>query len=171
PHVVGDRILINGQPMTVVGIAPQVFEGTAIGVVPTVYVPISMRGVLDPLFAKGLTDRSTYWIYLFGRLKQGITIERASREMNAIFHPIITDVEAPLLVGMSAQTMSRFRARTLVLSDGRRGQSTLRESRRGSLVLLFGVTGVVLLIACANIANLLLARGANRASEMAVRLS
>jgi len=171
PHVVGDRILVNGQPMTVVGIAPEGFEGTAIGAVPTIYVPISMRGVLDPLFGKGFTQRQTYWIYLFGRLKPGVTIERASREMNGIFHPIITDVEAPLLTGMSEQTMSRFRARTLVLSDGRRGQSTLRDSRRGSLVLLFGVTGVVLLIACANIANLLLARGANRASEMAVRLS
>jgi len=170
PGVIGRRILINGQPMAVVGIAPKGFQATSIGAVPTVYVPISMRGVIDPGFT-WYTQRATYWIYLFGRLKPGVSMEQASREMNAIFRPIINDVEAPLLVGVSAQTMARFRARTLVLSDGRRGQSTMRDARRGSLVLLFGITGVVLLIACANIANLLLARGATRASEMAVRLS
>ena len=170
PSIVGQRILVNGQPMTVVGIAPQGFGGTSIGIVPTVYVPISMRAVLNPSF-NSFVDRTTYWIYVFGRLKPGISMERASRQLNAIFHPIITDVEAPLLNGVSDQTMARFRARSLILSDGRRGQSTLRDSRRGSLVLLFGITGVVLLIACANIANLLLARGANRASEMAIRLS
>jgi putative ABC transport system permease protein len=170
PGVVGQKILINGQPMTIVGVAPRGFDGTSIGVVPNVYVPISMRGVIDPGFT-WFNQRATYWIYLFGRLKAGVSIEQASRQLNAIFRPIINDVEAPLLVGVSNQTMARFRARSLVLSDGRRGQSTLRDARRGSLVLLFGITGVVLLIACANIANLLLARGATRASEMAVRLS
>ncbi len=169
-RVVGDRILVNGQPMTVIGVAPQGFDGTNLGAAPDVYVPISMRPALDPLF-HGVADRTNYWAYVFGRLKPGVTMTQASVAMNAVFHPIITDVEAPQQKDLSAGTMARFKARSLVVRDGKRGSSMLRDDRRASLYLLLGITAVVLLIACANIANLLLARGANRATEMAVRLS
>jgi predicted permease len=170
PGVVGQTILINGQPMTIIGVAPEGFEGTTLGAVVNVYIPISMRAVVNPLFS-GFANRRQYWIYIFGRLKPGVTLERAQTAMNAFFHPIITDIEAPALTAVSPTTLADFKARKIVLTDGRRGQSTVREQRRAPMLLLFGITGVVLLIACANIANLLLARGANRASEMAVRLS
>ena len=68
--------------MTVVGITPQGFARTSIGIVPTVYVPISMRAMLNPSF-HSFTERSSYWIYVFGRLKPGISMERASRQLNA----------------------------------------------------------------------------------------
>ena len=170
PGAVGKTIQVNGQPMTIVGVAPEGFDGTTLGAIVNVYIPISMRAVVNPLFSS-FASRNQYWIYMFGRLKPGVTIDRAQTAMNAFFHPIITDVEAPLLTAVSPTTMADFKARKIVLTDGRRGQSTVREQRRAPMLLLFGITGVVLLIACANIANLLLARGANRASEMAVRLS
>jgi predicted permease len=170
PAAVGATIVVNGQSMTILGIAPRGFEGTTLGARPQVYVPISMRGLMNPGFT-GFDNRRSYWAYVFGRLKPGVTLTEAQGALNAVYRPLINDVEAPLQQGMSDQTMARFRAREIVLEDGRRGQSSVRGEARTPLILLFSITGIVLLIACANIANLLLARGANRSLEMAVRLS
>jgi predicted permease len=170
PAIIGDVLVVNGQSMTVVGVAPKGFEGTTLGDRPHVFVPISMRGLMSPGFT-GFDNRRSYWAYLFGRLKPNVTIEKASAALNAIYKPILTDVEAPLQQGMSEQTMARFKAKQVVVSEGRRGQSTIDREATTPLMMLFSITGIVLLIACANIANLLLARGANRAMEMAVRLS
>jgi len=170
PAVVGQTIIINGQPFTIIGVAPRGFEGTTLGTRPQVFVPISMMGVVTPGWT-GFEKRTKYWIYLFARLGPGVTIEQARRGINAIYHPIITDVEAPLQQGMSAATMQRFKAKEVVLEPGARGQSSVHKDTRGPMTLLLAITGIVLLIACANIANLLLARAANRSMEMAVRLS
>ena len=168
--VVGQKITVNGQQMTIVGVAPRGFDGTTLGAKPYVYVPISMRGVMTPGF-DGFEKRRNYWIYLFARLKPGTSIEQATAAVNAVFRPIINDVEAPLQKGMSAKTMEKFRAKVVKLEDGRRGQSSAHREARTPVMLLFAITGIVLLIACANIANLLLARAARRSMEMAVRLS
>ncbi|HEV2181500.1 MAG TPA: ABC transporter permease [Gemmatimonadaceae bacterium] len=175
PNVVGQQISINGQSMTVIGVAPKGFEGTTLGIEPMVYIPISMqpivaRGVL-PGWPDATRDRRTYWVYVFARLAPGVSMERAQVLANAVFHRIINDVEAPLHTEMSDAAMKRFRASALTLTDGRRGQSTMHEEVKAPLTLLLATTGIVLLIACANIANLLLARGAGRSLEMAVRLS
>ena len=168
--VVNQTITINGQPMTIVGIAAEGFEGTTIGDRPKVYVPISMRGLMNAGFT-GFTDRRNYWVYVFGRLKPGVSIDRARVALNTMYRPIIATTEAPLQKGMSAETMARFKRKQVAVEDGRRGQSTVQKEAKLPLLLLLGVTAIVLLIACANIANLLLARAANRAMEMAVRLS
>ena len=170
PNVVGQKITINGQQMTILGVAPKGFDGTTLGAKPYVYVPISMRGVMTPGF-DGFEKRRNYWVYLFARLKPGTSMEQAAAAVNAVYRPIISDVEAPLQKGMSAQTMQKFRAKTIKLEDGRRGQSSAHREARTPVMLLFAITGIVLLIACANIANLLLARAAGRSMEMAVRLS
>ncbi len=170
PGVVGQTMTINGQSMTILGVAPEGFEGTTLGARPHVFVPISMRGLMSPGW-RGFENRRSYWAYLFGRLKPGASIEQAKLGVNAVYKPLIVDVEAPLQQGMSEQTMGRFKAKEVGLEDGRRGQSSVHEEAGTPLMLLMMITGIVLLIACANIANLLLARGANRAMEMAVRLS
>jgi len=170
PSVLNETLIVNGQPMTIVGVAPRGFTGTTLGYEPKVFVPISMRGVLTPGF-NGFERRTSYWVYLFARLKPGVSMDAAKRGINAIYKPIINDVEASLQQGMSEKTMERFRAKEVELSDGARGQSSLHRRVRTPLYLLFGITGIVLVIACANIANLLLARAANRSMEMAVRLS
>ncbi len=170
PDVLNSTIVINGQSMTVVGIAPEGFEGTTLGSRPHVYVPITMRGLMSPGW-KGFDNRRSYWAYLFARLKPGTTIDQARTAMNGLYHGIVNDAEAPLQKGMSDQTMARFRAKPITVEDGRRGQSSVHREAKTPLLLLFSITGIVLLIACANIANLLLARAATRATEMAVRLS
>jgi predicted permease len=170
PDVVNSTIVINGQSMTVVGIAPKGFDGTTLGSRPQVYVPVTMHGLMTPGW-KGFDNRRSYWAYLFARLKPGTSIDQARTAMNGLYHGIVTDVEAPLQKGMSDQTMTRFKAKQMTVEDGRRGQSSIHREAKTPLLLLFSITGIVLVIACANIANLLLARAATRATEMAVRLS
>jgi predicted permease len=171
PAAVGKTVIIGGQSFAIVGIGPAGFDGTTLGDQPALFIPMTMRHVVNPNWRGFDTNRRSYWAYLFGRLKPGVTIEQAGRALNAIYAPIINDVEAPLQTGMSEQTMQRFKAKEVALTPGSRGQSSMHEEARTPLFILFGVTGIVLLIACANIANLLLARGAGRATEMAVRLS
>jgi len=168
--VLNDTIVVNGQALTIVGVAPRGFSGTTLGYEPKVFVPLTMRGLMSPGW-KGFDNRQTYWAYLFGRLKPGVTIEQARPSLNGIYRPIITDVEAPLQKGMSDQTMGKFKAKVIEVEAGYRGQSSVHREARIPLMFLMTVTGIVLLIACANIANLLLARGAGRATEMAIRLS
>jgi predicted permease len=169
PGVVNQTLIVNGQTITIVGVAPKGFEGTTLGVKPQVFAPITMRGFSQP--SKAFDNRRNYWAYLFARLKPGVSIEQARTAMATPYHTIITDVEAPLQKGMSPQTLARFQAKPLLVEEGSRGQSQVTANAKAPLLLLLCVTGFVLLIACANIANLLLARGAGRAGEMAIRLS
>ena len=173
PGVINDRLIVNGQTFTIVGVAPEGFHGTTLDSRPYVFVPLTMRAVLQPLFAqiKGFENRRNYWVYMFARLKPGVGSERAASVLNAKYSGIVNAVEAPLQKGMSDKTMERFKAKELRLAPGGRGQSRMDREARTPIMLLFAVTGVVLIIACANIANLLLARSAGRAGEMAVRLS
>jgi len=169
PAVLGQPLIVNGQTMTIVGVAPKGFDGTTLGVKPKVYAPITMRGFSQ--LSKAFDNRRNYWAYLFARLKPGVSIEQARTAMATPYHTIVNDVEVPLQKGMSPQTMARFQAKPIVIEPGSRGQSSVSREAKAPLTLLLGVTGFVLLIACANIANLLLARGAGRAGEMAIRLS
>ena len=170
PSVINQTMIVNGQTLTIVGVAPKGFEGTTLGITPQVFVPITLRSLVEPGF-NGFANRRSYWIYTFARLRPGVSIEQARSAMGPLYSGIINDVEAPLQRGMSEQTMQRFRAKPLVLEPGHQGQTSVRREASTPLTMLLAVTGLVLLIACANIANLLLARGASRSGEMAVRLS
>jgi len=168
-HVVGQTVVVDGKTLTIVGVAPRDFEGTTLGVSPEVFVPVTIRKEFDGF--DRYQNRTTYWLYVFGRLKPGVTAEQARTALNAMYTPILNTVEAPLQDGMSAATMKRFKAKLIGVGPGYRGQSSMHKEATTPLTMLFGVTAVVLLIACANIANLLLARGAGRAMEMGVRLA
>ena len=170
PAVLNDTLVVNGQAMTIVGVAPRGFTGTVLGDYPDVFVPLTMRGLMSPGF-NGFENRRQYWAYLFARLKPGVSIDQATVAINGPYHAIVNDVEAPLQKGMSEQTMARFKSKEITTEAGTRGQSGVDNEARTPLMILLAVTGTVLLIACANIANLLLVRGAGRAAEMAVRLS
>ena len=172
PRVVGRPLVINGRSYSIVGVVPSDFYGTTLGIRPAVYVPLSMAASASPSGRSNLFQRrDAYWIYVFGRLKPGAALAQADATLNGLYRSIINDVDAPLQKGMSDQTMKEFRRKQMTVLPGRRGQSSMHREAQTPLLLLFGVTGVVLLIACANIANLLLARGAGRAAEMGVRLA
>jgi predicted permease len=170
PNVLNKGMIVNGRALTIVGVAPRGFDGTTLGSRPQVFVPITLRAVMEPGFRQW-AGRTVYWAYLFARLRPGVSLETARSALNAQYHAIVNDVEAALQRDMSDKTLAQFRAKPVLLRPGALGQSEARGEAKTPLSLLLGVTGFVLLIACANIANLLLARSAARASEMAVRLS
>jgi len=133
PAILGRPLRVNGQEMTIVGVAPRGFQGTTLGVRPLVFVPISMRGVLSPGF-RGFENRRDYWAYLFGRLKPGMSLAQANVGLNAVYHSILTEVEAPLQKGMSEQFMAKFRVKRVVLTPGSRGQSSMHRDAKTPLL-------------------------------------
>ena len=169
PAVINSSIIVNGQSMTIVGIAPEGFDGTTTGRRPVVYVPLSMRAQMAPGW-NNFEDRRSYWATSSPDGSPN-SLDQANAAINAIYSPIINDVEAPLQVGIGHPTMVQFRAKKVGVEDDRRGQSEVHTSSRTPMLMLFAITGIVLLTACANIANLLLARAAGRSLEMSVRLS
>jgi predicted permease len=173
PNAVGRTLTVNGRRLTIVGVTPRGFEGTTLGTRLWLYVPLTMAADVDPFFGprSDYENRSRYWAYVFGRLAPGTTRERAQAAATTVYRGILASVEQPLHGDMSKPTMARFLAKEILVEDGRHGQSSLRGSTRTPLLLLLGITGLVVLISCANIANLLLVRGAGRATEIAVRMS
>jgi predicted permease len=168
--VLEEAMFVNGVAMTIVGVAPQGFEGTTRGLKPQVFVPITMRWRLQPWPGSPPENRRGYWLYLFARLKPGVSVEQARTAIDGPYRAIINDVEAPLQEGLSEQTMAQFKAKTIRVEPGSRGQSNIADAE-APLTLLLGVTALVLLITCMNVANLLLARAAGRSREVATRLS
>jgi predicted permease len=168
PGVLNRSIVVNGQTLTVVGVAQAGFNGTTVGGNPRVFVPLTMAGTMMPGW-DSFENRRAYIFYVFGRLRPDGSIEQAREEINAPYTSIVNEVEVPLQLQMTPESMERFKAKQVSVEPGPRGQSFINQEARIPLILLFTITGFVLLIACANIANLLLARGATRAQEIAVR--
>ncbi|MEX2527137.1 MAG: ABC transporter permease [Gemmatimonadota bacterium] len=170
PGVLDTVVTINGHTFTIVGVAPPGFFGTTLGARPDVYVPLTMRSQVQAGFSmESFQNRRSYWAYVFGRLRPEVPLPQATQRLNSLYGSIINDVEAPLQEGMTEQTLAQFRAKELSVETGPHGQSDVHDEAGLPLLLLLGITAMVLIIACANIANLLLARGAGRAQEMAVR--
>jgi len=166
PGVLNQPVRVNGQTFTVVGIAPAAFTGTTVGSEPDLFVPMSFK----PHLTEGWngTDRlDDYWVYLLARLNHGVTRAQAEAALNGPYSGVIDEMVSGIPV--PAEKAARFRQQKLTLQDGRRGNSGFRDEYRSALQILMLATGMVLLIAMANAANLLLVRSADRRREMAVR--
>ncbi len=166
--VIGDAVIVNGQAMTIVGVAAAGFRGTTTTDQAQVFVPLAMTG---RVLGRG-DQRNDHWLYVTARLQPRMTRERAQAAVNVPFTSIIRDVEFPAQRrGMDDLARQQFLQRQIVLEDGSHGRDANRAETRVILALLLSVTGLVLLIACANLANLMLARAPARAGEIAVRFS
>ncbi len=173
PGVVGETLVVNGEPMTIVGVAQRDFAGTTMMDRPQVFVPLMMaqQAFRDPNW-NAMTARNNHWLYIFGRLQPGVTREQTQALLTVPFTSLIRDVEFPALrSGMGDRDRKEFLQRPLLLEDGSRGRNAGRGEAQTIIILMFAITGFVLAIACANVANLLLARVADRMTEISVRLS
>jgi predicted permease len=171
PGVIGRTLIVNGSPLSIVGVAPPGFHGTTIGTRPSVFVPITFRPVDGQFALPDHTNRRYRWLPLFARLEPGVGREQAEAAMTTVYRRIFNQVEAPLLTDVQPEVVDEYRENSLVLEAGARGQtsSVLFDRARDSLRMLFAVSGVILLLCCANVAGLILLRAISRRGEIAVR--
>ena len=172
PAVVGRTIVVNGHPLEIVGVVEAGFQGIDIGSPSQVYVPIAMQPQMGPAWLQ-LEGRRFRWVQVFARLRDGVTAEQAQAGMQPLYRSLLEQEAKRRGVRRraSADTKRRFLAGGLTVDDASRGHSGLRTSVTEPLLILMAVAGGVLLIVCANVANLLIARGAARQRELALRLA
>lgn len=168
--VIDHALVVNGQTLTIVGVAPAGFEGTAVIDPPQVFVPMTMSREMRPGWT-GFADRRDWSVYVFARLRPGFSREAAQQAINIPFRQITRDVEAPLYSDVTSNLREALAKRAVLLERGGTGQRPSPGRIWVAFALLLTVTGIVLVVACANVAQLLLARAAARAREIAVRMA
>jgi predicted permease len=173
PNVVGKKVLVNNSPMTIVGVSAAGFAGLDPAVPPQIRVPVQMKPVMMPTWTWFHMDsRRARWVQVFGRLKPGYTVESAGPPLQGLFTQIRSyEMTLPEAKHWSAYSRARFMEGRLLVEEAAMGFSFLRNDFSTALIVLMCMVGLVLLIACANVANLLIARGFMRQKEIAVRLS
>jgi predicted permease len=171
PSVVGETVIVNGHSMTIVGVAAAGFKGVQLEFVPQIFVPMMMKAQMTPLW-DALDDRRTRFVTAFGRLKPGVSLAQAEASVSPYFKSLLKmEVEEAGFSQASVEDRESYLRTVLNLQPGGQGRSYLRGQLETPLRLLMGLTVGVLLIACANVANLLVARAAARRKEIAMRLA
>jgi predicted permease len=166
-HIVGKTLRVNGVPLSIIGVTPASFTGDVVGQMQQIYIPMMMQPAIMP--GRALLDNpSASWLLLIGRRKPGVSLEQAQAAVKLQIDRIS---HSGFMNRFSKDQQQYFREHPVMVSDGSRGLSGMRKRFGAPLSLLMAIVGMVLLIACVNVANLLLARSSVRRAEMAVRLA
>jgi predicted permease len=173
PNIVGKKVLVNDYPMEIVGVSAQGFTGLDPAQAPQIRVPILMEPVMMPEWEwLHMDDRRARWVQVFARLKPGYTVESAKAPLQGLFTQIRAyETTLPAANEWSKYSREQFMKGQLIVESAAMGYSSIRNDFSTALIVLMCMVGLVLLIACANVANLLIARGFMRQKELAVRLS
>jgi len=171
PAVLGRSMTINNHTFTIIGVSQAGFDGLDIGAVANVRVPMMLKAQMTPNW-DDMDNRRSRWVGVFGRLKPGVTREQAVRVLQPFFHGLLEqEVQMPAFSGTTTYTRENFLKAETGLLDAAQGRSPIRQQLSDPLKILFFIVGGVLLIACANVASLLIARASARQKEIAVRLA
>jgi predicted permease len=166
PTIVGRTVVLNGLPATIIGVAPQRFFGVEVGRSPDVFVPLAWCDRLLPS-APRLPQPNSFWLDVLARLRPEIPASQAAAQIDVIYHQGISR-----WVQLNPEKLTRFlQERRIVLIPGGKGKRGIGAQFGTPLLILMALVSLLLLIACANVANLLLARAAARRTELAVRLA
>jgi putative ABC transport system permease protein len=169
--IIGRTLIVNGHPFEIVGVVDRQFHGLDLGNPVQVYVPVTMQPKLGPSWLQ-IEGRRFRWVQVYARLKPGISAAQAQAGVLPLYRSILKqEATDAAFSGASAETKRRFLAGELSVNDASRGRSGFFRSVRDPLLILMAVAAGVLLIVSANVANLLIARGAARHRELALRLA
>jgi predicted permease len=171
PAIVGKDVILNNNPIRVIGITPPRFYGTEIARNPDIRVPMMMATVFRPVPANRLQNPRHRWMTVMARRKPEVTVAQAQASLDILYQQVLAAELSELGSSVNAHDRERALASRIQLEPGNQGFAHLRGEMERPLLLMFCVTGIVLLVACANLANLLLARNAKRKQEISVRLA